>query len=447
MDGPNEHALARNGISSLRAWLAGKPYAVIMMLAMVAAFCAYFSMYAFRRPFTAATYAGQTFAGGVIGLKTALILSQIFGYTLSKYLSVKICSEAGSSRRAPLLLGFIGIAWGSLFLFGFLPGSWKTLAIFINGLPLGMIWGLVVAYLEGRRCSDVLMAALCGSFILASAAVKDVGRWLMSGWGISESWMPAATGALFLPMFLVSVLVLACLPPPTADDIAARQPRVPMDRAARGAFLRRFAPGIILLIVFYFFLTAFRDFRDNFGVEIFKNLGYGTEHAALFTRTEIPVAVVSLCALALLNMVRNHRRALMLTYGSMMFGMLLLAASTWAIQQQMISGLAWMVCTGLGAYLAYAPINAVLFERLMAATGSAGTAVFGIQLADSAGYTGSALMQVYKDLGGATTSHLAYFHTFALALGMGGFLLCAGGAWYFGRVTKSTHVAKSDIVR
>jgi hypothetical protein len=239
-------------------------------------------------------------------------------------------------------------------------------------------------------------------------------------------------------VFAIAVFTLACLPPPNAEDIAVRKPRVPMDRAARWGFLRRFTPGMILLIVFYFFLTAFRDYRDNFGVEIFKNLGYGAEQAGLFTRTEIPVAVVSLLALALLNMVRDHRRALLLTHGSMMLGMLLLAGSTLAIQQQMISGLTWMICTGLGAYLAYAPINAVLFERLMAATGSAGTAVFGIQLADSAGYTGSALMQVYKDLGGAASSHLVYFHYFALALGVGGFVLCALGALYFGKVTRDS---------
>jgi len=161
----------------LKTRMARQPHVMIILVAAIAAFSAYFSMYAFRRPFTAATFAGQTFAGGVIGLKTALILSQIVGYTLSKYLGVRICSEAGRSRRAPLLLTFIGIAWGSLFLFALLPGSWKTLAIFINGLPLGMVWGLVVGYLEGRRCSDLLLTALFGSFIVASATVKDVGRW------------------------------------------------------------------------------------------------------------------------------------------------------------------------------------------------------------------------------------------------------------------------------
>jgi hypothetical protein len=47
-------------------------------------------------------------------------------------------------------------------------------------------------------------------------------------------------------------------------------------------------------------------------------------------------------------------------------------------------------------------------------------------------------MQVYKDLGGAASSHLVYFHYFALALGVGGFVLCALGALYFGKVTRDS---------
>ncbi|MEW4451247.1 DUF5690 family protein, partial [Bremerella sp. JC817] len=36
----------------------------------------------------------------------------------------------------------------TLMLFAVVPVHWKVLAIFLNGLPLGMVWGLVVRYLE-----------------------------------------------------------------------------------------------------------------------------------------------------------------------------------------------------------------------------------------------------------------------------------------------------------
>ena len=413
------------------------------LFAAIAAFSCYFSMYAFRKPFTAAAFEGQRFFDSDLTLKTAFVLSQVIGYMLSKYIGVKVCSETTKSRRGVTLIGLILAAQTALLLFATLPGSWKVAAMFLNGLPLGMVWGLVVGYLEGRRCSDFVMAALCGSFIVASAAVKDVGRWLMGSHGVSESWMPAATGAVFLPLFGISVYLLSSLPPPSDLDREARKPRVTMDKNARHAFLRRYAPGMILLLVLYFFLTAYRDFRDNYGVEIFRDLGYGADQSGLFSRADLPVAVASLAALALLNTIRSNRLALFLTYAFMMLGMLVLVAATLALQHEMIGGLTWMIATGLGTYLAFAPINAVLFERLMAATGSIGTAVFGIQLADSIGYTGAVIIQLNKDLGTPSASHLTYFSQFSLMLGIGGFLLSAAGSWYFMRVTRQTRSGHS----
>jgi ABC-type multidrug transport system fused ATPase/permease subunit len=393
-------------------------------------------MYAFRKPFVAGIYEGE-FGSTGIALKTSFVLAQIVGYTLSKYIGVKVCSEAAGGLRGVLLVAFV--LWAELALvgFGLLPGMWKVVALFLNGLPLGMVWGLVVSFLEGRRCSDVLLACLCGSFIVASGAVKDVGLWLMRDYGISEIWMPAATGALFLPVFVLAVVALTRLPPPDDADRAARSARAPMDAAQRRTFLKRFAAGLVVLFAFYALLTAFRDFRDNYGVDIFKSLGYGSHETGLFTRSEIPVAVGSLLALAAINVIRDHRRALLVAFGVMFAGMLLLVVSTLLSRAGMLSGLAWMIATGLGAYLAYVPFNAILFERLMAATGSAGTAVFGVQLADSLGYTGSVAVQLYKDLGQSHLSRLGFFENFTLGLGLSGCLMLGFAAWYFYRKTRA----------
>ena len=67
--------------------------------------------------------------------------------------------------------------------------------MFLNGLPLGMIWGLVFGFMEGRRTSEVLGAVLCASFIVSSGAVKSVGKLLLAHWHVSPFWMPAAVGA------------------------------------------------------------------------------------------------------------------------------------------------------------------------------------------------------------------------------------------------------------
>lgn len=414
----------------MTAFLARLPYPIFAAIAALAAFSAYFAMYGFRRPFTTGTYEGEWMATGV-ALKTAFVLSQLIGYTASKWIGVKVCSEATRHGRGPLLIAFILAAELALVLFGLLPTPWKIVALFLNGLPLGMVWGLVVGYLEGRRCSDFVLAGLCGSFIIASAVVKDVGRWLMSAQGVPEVWMPAATGLVFLPVFGLAVWVLSRLPPPDAIDEQLRVHRQPMDRTERRAFFRRFAPGLTALFSFYLLLTAFRDFRDNYGVEIFSGLGYGKERLGLFTQTEIWVAVGSLAGLAAINGLKDNRRALLAAFSLMILGAVVLLGSTLLRQQGTVSGLAWMIATGLGAYLAYVPINAVLFERLMAATGSIGTAVFGIQLADAIGYCGSASVQLYKDLGQKNISYLAFFESFCWILGFAGVVLLTFCAVYF----------------
>src|SRR5262249_48126062 len=159
-----------------KRWLETAPAPLFVIYAIVAAFSTYFCMYAFRKPFAAAKFDKQTFLGTMVALKTAIVISQIIGYALSKYIGIKVCSEARAGRRALTLVGLIVWAQAALVLFGLLPNNLKFIAIFLNGLPLGMVWGLVVWYLEGRRTSELLLAGLSCSYIISSGIVKDLGR-------------------------------------------------------------------------------------------------------------------------------------------------------------------------------------------------------------------------------------------------------------------------------
>ncbi len=414
----------------LSRWIGRLPSPAFTLLATTSAFFAYFAIYGFRKPFLAGAYEGE-FLGSGLALKTAMVLSQVFGYAVSKFIGVKICSEAGGRRRGLLLIAFAAASLASLVLFALVPGPWKIVAIFLSGLPLGMVWGLVVSYLEGRRCSDIVLAGLCGSLIISSGMTRDVGLWLMNSGGVAESWMPATAGLIFLPVFALAVGALAHLPPPTVMDEAMRCHREPMDKQARHGFLRRFFPGLLVLIAFSIVLTAYRDYRDSYGVEIFTGLGYGGFNSGLFTKTEIPAAIGALLGLTMINWIKDNRRALMASFAIMLTGMILLLVSTLMFKADLISGLAWMIATGLGTYLAYIPFFSVFFERLMAATGSAGTAVFGIQLVDAFGYAGSVGVQLYKDLGQPSLSRLVFFEQFSLVLSIAGVLLLLPSAVYF----------------
>jgi MFS family permease len=370
--------------------------------------------------------------GSALTLKAALVIAQIVGYTLSKYVGAVVLAGLPTSRRPALLGALVLTAWSALLLFGLAPGAWKLLPIFINGLSLGMVWGLLVGYLEGRRTSEVLLAGLSCSFIVASGTVKDVGRWLMKAWSVSEAWMPFVTGALFLVPFFLSVALLRRVPEPTVEDRASRSPRESMTPDMRRAFVRRFWPALCLLLVAYFFLTAFRDYRDNYGVELFGELGYGSA-PAIFSKTELPVAFGVMGALALLSLVRDNAHALYAVFGVMASGVALLAGATALLDTGFIDGATWMVLLGLGSYLAYVPFGSVLFDRVIAHTRSPGNAVFGIYIADALGYTGSIFVQLYKDLVSSKSTHLEFFRGFSYAMAAVGALFFVLSAFYFAR--------------
>jgi hypothetical protein len=420
--------------SRVTAWLRGAPPAAFSAWAIGAAFAAYFSMYAFRKPFAAATFSEQTAFG--TELKIALVLSQVIGYALSKFVSIKLVSEIPAHRRALALVALVLVAELALLAFGVLPPAGQVVAIFFNGVPLGAVWGLVFGHLEGRRTTEILGAGLSTSYIVASGAVKSVGRWLLDR-GVDESWMPFLTGLLFLPPFLLAVWALRVLPPPSPEDVEARSERAPMYGAERKAFVARFAFGLIALTGLYMFLTAFRDFRDNFAVEIWAALGWA-DTPAIFTYSEIPVALAVLAGLAALYLVRDNRKAFFAVHWLMIGGSVLIGVATLAFDLGLLGGVAWMIALGVGLYLGYVPYGCMLFDRLIAATRAPGTAVFMIYVTDAFGYLGSIIVLVVKHSSDADLSWLAFFRGFAYTTAIVCTAAFAASAWYFARRTRAT---------
>lgn len=400
----------------------------------LAGFAAYFSMYAFRKPFSVAIFGSVPGWHFALDYKIALVLAQVLGYAVSKMIGVKFIAEVTPNRRAAAIVVLILMSWLALLLFAVVPTPWNVCAMFLNGLPLGLIWGLVFGFMEGRRTSEVLGAILCASFIVSSGAVKSVGKLLMDGWHISPFWMPAAVGALFFPLLGLSVWGLSQLPPPSAQDESERVRRAPMDSAARARFLSRYGVGIVLLVLAYVLTTAIRDFRDNFAAEIWTALGFG-QAAAVFTASELPVAVLSLTVLGVIIVVRDNVKALLVIHGVVFAGLLLLGLSTLAFRAGLLSPLAWMILNGAGLYMAYVPFNAMLFDRLIAASGTVGTAGFLIYIADATGYLGSCALLMWRNFGLVELNWLQVFTATAYSASIIGMILMGLSAIYFLRKT------------
>lgn len=411
-------------------WLDKNRGVLFSLYAMIAAFCTYTCMYAFRKPFTAAAFEGLTYWG--IELKTLLIISQVVGYTLSKFLGIKFISEMTANRRAVSIIVLVLVAELSLLAFWLVPTPYKLIFLFLNGLPLGMIWGLVFSFLEGRRNTELLGAGLSVSFIFSSGFVKSVGKYLMLNWGVSEFAMPFWTGLIFMIPLLFFTWMLNQLPPPSENDEEQRTKRLPMNGRERLAFFKEFGVGIVMLTLIYMFLTAFRDLRDNYSLEILEAIGF-VDNAAIFTQTETPIAIIVLIVMASIMFIKNNRKALMVNHYIVGFGILLIGLSTLAFQAELISAYMWMVAVGLGSYLGYVPFNCILFDRFIATYRTVANAGFLIYIADSFGYLSSVGVLLYKNFGQNDISWYNFFVQFCYVMSVFGIILTIASLIYFSR--------------
>ncbi len=371
-----------------------------------ASFGTYFCMYAFRKPFAVATFENLVYLG--IDFKILLIISQVLGYALSKFIAIKLISELRANQRLGYLITMILSAEVSLVFFGWVPAPFSTLFMLTNGLSLGMIWGIVFSYLEGRRFTEILGVALCSSFILSSGAVKSVGLLVMNDLGVSEFWMPAVTGAIFLVPFIIFANLLEKMKKPTAEDIRLQTARHPMSRQDRKNVFYSFFFPILILVLFYISLTALRDFRDNFSRELWDSLGF-RDHAAIYTYSEIPIALLVLMIMGAMSFVKGNHRALMYYHYLLILGTLIIGLGTFLYQKNHISPMIWMISTGFGLYTCYVPFNGIFFDRMIATFRINGNAGFLIYIADAFGYLGSMAVLLYKNFGQASVSWLQFF--------------------------------------
>ncbi|MFV8345626.1 DUF5690 family protein [Flavobacterium sp. ZB4P13] len=374
----------------------------------IAAFGTYFCMYAFRKPFTVATFDNLSFWG--IDYKILLIIAQVLGYTLSKFLGIKIISELKSSKRTLYLIGFILISELALLGFALTPPPYNILFLFINGIPLGMIWGIVFSYIEGRKTTELLGVILCSSFIVSSASAKSVGLFVLKVVGCNEFWMPFVSGLIFIIPLILFSLYLEKIPNPTDEDLQLKSKRKPLGKKERISLFNQFAFPLIAFIIFYATLTAMREFRDNFARELWDSLGY-KESISVYMYSEIPIAVSVLVILGVLGSMKNNYKAFRNYHLVLFLGSLLIGVTTFLFQQNRITPLPWMIASGFGMYVCYIPFNGLFFDRMIATYKINGNTGFLIYVADAFGYLGSILVLFFKNFGDKNISLLKFFTT------------------------------------
>lgn len=403
----------------IRRYLQRAPASIATIYALVAAFGAYFCMYAFRKPFTAASFED----------KAILVIAQLIGYTLAKGVGIVWIPQVKKQYRAIYATGLILIAESGLVLFTMLPPPIRWLSLLINGFPLGFIWGLVFSYLEGRRFTEVLSAGLTISFILSSGMVKSVGAWLLIHFNLAPVSMPWITGLVFMPFQILFIWMLTQIPEPNQEDLRERTYRPVMNFREMRRFYTTFAPGFVLLTLAYMLFTALRDIRENFANEIWHELSHF--NASIFTVTELPIGLVIGVFMALCYRIKDHHAAYGLYHGAAIAGMFIALSATYFFVHQVITPVTWMIALGIGTYLAYVTFSSVLFDRIIAAFRYPATAGFMIYVVDTAGYTGSILVMVGKQYAEPGLQWLPFFIQLVKWTGILGMVLISTSWFYF----------------
>ena len=378
--------------SVVSSWLKRSNSFVFVAWCAVAAFITYFSMYAFRKPFTVAQYEGIFLAG--VGFKVILLFSQILGYAISKFVGIKVVSEMTPARRAWAIILLVGIAHLALLPYAIVPTWAKPVCLFLNGLPLGMIFGCVFAFLEGRRVTEALAAGLCASFILASGGVKTVGAMLMEYYGVSQFWMPFLTGAIFWPTLLLGVWMLEQIPVPDERDVQHRAPRTPINRKERLSFYKKYDLGFSWLIFIVVMLTLFRSVRDDYAAEIWT--GFGVDKPEIFAQSETIVAAVIVLISAVVVLIRRNYAAFLSGMALIAGGFVLAMITTLSYWNKtdwtQESAFQFMVLIGICLYVPYVLFHTTVFERLLALLRDKSNVGYLMYLGDFAGYISTVIL-------------------------------------------------------
>lgn len=366
--------------------------ALLILWAGGAALLSYSLVYALRKPYTAASFEGLTFMGS--DYKVAVTTIQILGYVIAKFFGIKIISELKKENRFRFFVGSAILAELALVGFGLLEAPYNVAAMFVNGLSLGCMWGVIFSFIEGRKVTDILASLLGVSMVFSSGVAKSFGLFVMNEMQIDQFWMPAVIGGFALPLLVFMGYMLKRLPQPTAEDIALRNERVVLDGKGRVALFRKYAPILTLLFIGNFMLLVLRDIKEDFLVNI---LDMSNQSSWLFARIDTIVTLIILGIFALFAFFRSKIRALLWLMTLVIAGCLTMTYVSFHYETLDLKPVTWLFIQSLSLYIAYLTFQTIFFDRFIACFRIKGNVGFFIALIDFIGYLGTVTLLSTKE--------------------------------------------------
>ena len=372
----------------------------------------YSLVYALRKPYTAASFDGLTFLG--TDYKVAVTTIQILGYVIAKFFGIKIISELKKENRFRFFVGSAILAEAALIGFGLLSAPYNVVAMFVNGLSLGCMWGVIFSFIEGRKVTDILASLLGVSMVFSSGLAKSLGLFVMNEMQVGPFWMPAVIGGLALPVLAFTGYMLKRLPQPTAEDIALRNERVVLDGKGRVALFRKYAPILSLLFACNFMLLVLRDIKEDFLVNI---LDMSNQSSWLFARIDTIVTLVILGIFALFIFCRSNIKALLSLMVLVITGCLTMTYVSFQYEAFVSRPITWLFIQSLSLYIAYLTFQTIFFDRFIACFRIKGNVGFFIALIDFIGYLGTVSLLSVKELLDIDLEWFVWFNHIACFVG------------------------------
>lgn len=391
-----------------------------------AALLSYSLVYALRKPFTAASFENAEFFD--LDYKVVVTISQILGYVISKFIGIKLISELKAEERFRFILTSVLLAEASLILFGLLSTPFNVAAMFLNGLSLGCMWGVIFSFIEGRRVTDILASLLGVSMVVSSGTAKSVGLYVMNHLHVSEFWMPALIGAVALPLLLLLGWALNRLPKPTQEDIAMKSERETLNGRQRRELFKSYMPFLSMLFVANIAIVVLRDIKEDFLVNIIDVSSYSPW---LFAQIDSIVTLIILGIFGLMVFVKDNLKALSVLFVLIMSGMVVMSVVSFGQEQFRLSPVAWLFIQSLCLYITYLTFQTIFFDRFIACFRIRGNVGFFIVTTDFLGYTGTVVVLVLKEFCNPNIDWALFYNQLAGYVGIFCCILFACSFVYF----------------
>jgi hypothetical protein len=175
--------------------------------------------------------------------------------------------------------------------------------------------------------------------------------------------------------------------------------------------------------------TVFRDFRDNFSVELFSFYGYSNK--SQFVTMEFIIGMIVVFTTSLIVIFKNNFRGFQVSLFLSGIGFVMMLLAEFLFGAGKINFFYLMLFAGLGMSIGYVPFQIALFERFIAAFRIAGNVGFLMYISDSLGYLGSVSILFSKNGGLISMDNIALFHLLVYVCGTIGLLATLSSIFYF----------------